>query len=340
MTSLMTTMTDVFYAIAAALTGSVAYAFFSKEYDPLVEEVELPEFCAAILYGLAAIILLFATSIAALVLGINVGLPTETDLWNTNYNNSGSLTITLLISILVMAVAYAVHIVSEAHARENTSIATYSIIFQINVIIIALLQIILNDTAVNLLMVVGGATILLASTGAFINSSGVIGKATTPLLLICTVSAVSCGCASFIDGNISSQVILYKKSIGENLPFFLGYEFLTFALPCFLTILSLWIRLKNTVFQTIYKVYKRHKYPFLKSAFFSVIQFVTSVYALSFSEHRLVVAAMLGTAPIFSVLIDKNPQKKRASCLHGRDRQTATHQEYRGSGTSTRKRAE
>ena len=40
---------------------------------------------------------------------------------------------------------------------------------------------------------------------------------------------------------------------------------MTFALPCFLTILSLWIRLKNTVFQTIYKVYKRHKYPFLKS---------------------------------------------------------------------------
>jgi hypothetical protein len=300
---------NLYIVIASTLISSISYAFFSKIYGSLTEKLYAP-ICTSILYFLASIILFISTILAALLFGFHCALPTNATFLNTQYTDN-VLVIPLLISICVMSICYSVHIVSEAKARATTSISSYAILFQTNIIVVAAIDIYFNHTAVNMLIVLGGLSIILASTGAFINNNGMLSKTNARILGIALVSAISCGVALYIDGMVSNQVIFQHNNPFKNLSLFLLYEMLTFLLPFLITSVWIFISLKTTMLRTMYGVYIKNQRAFWLSALFSVLQFVFSVLALSYSEHRLVAAALLGTAPFFSVLIDSKPLRHK-----------------------------
>ena len=139
--------------VLCALAASVCYALFSWFYTGLVgQEARAqdkqfdknttrygPTIAATLLYALAATMLVGLGLLAWLVFGWQGSWPTSVLIGGTSLHNDQLVQAAFLGLITAMTLGYSVHLITEAHARGKIDIGAYAIIFQFNVVVIALL---------------------------------------------------------------------------------------------------------------------------------------------------------------------------------------------------------
>jgi uncharacterized membrane protein len=167
------------------------------------------------------------------------------------------------------------------------------------------MDVVVNRIYLPVLPVIGGVLVLGSGIGAFINAKGLPDKSSNAIIRIAIISALSCGVALFIDGEISHYIIFKDDSLLSSLPVFLFYEMLTFGIPSLLAFLLVLYKLRKRALQALKAEFIEFPTAYWLSALFSVGQFVFSVFALSYSNDRVLTAAILGTAPLLGVLTDK-----------------------------------
>jgi hypothetical protein len=234
--------------------------------------------------------------------------------------------------VALMAFMYFSHIATEAFARLEMSMSFYAIFFQINVVVIVIADILVNKTVVSALAYWGGGLVLVASIGTLVVSyirTESNHRITTKTIVIAFLSALTCGIALFIDGEIGNKYIFQAnyslKNIENSLTPFLFYEFLTFFLPACIAFAALCFRLgfSDTIKTASAMLHMRVGrksgfYMYGNSALFSVGQFVFSVFALTIPAERVLVASILSLTPLFNTIFDrklKDPIIKKANCL-------------------------
>jgi hypothetical protein len=191
----------------------------------------------------------------------------------------------------------------------------YSIIFQFNVIVIAAIEWITYGTHLSLPVVFGGILVFASGLAVLISNYINVDKLhqgfrfDRKFVIAGVVSAVTCGVALYIDGEVGKNYIFAK---GINPLFFAAffmYEALTFGIPALISII---IRLArqgpNNTIKDLHNEFRRgsNEFNYFRSSLFSSMQFVFSVFALSVSDVRFIVAMVLGLSPVLSVFLDKN----------------------------------
>jgi hypothetical protein len=297
-------MNDTFIAGLSAFAGVISYTVYSKYYDPLVEKANAPLLCATSLYGISAAILLVFSLVFLCFTGWDFEIKSTIELWNGEHSDYKF--IVLFVTVLAMALLYTTHIIFEAKSRQDYSIATYAILFQANVVFIVLFSALLSGTDLNKYQIIGGCLVITASVAAFINSNGIPSRKDFKVARIALISAATCGCALVIDGEMCNNIILKQTKITTPAPF-LFYEMLTFGIPALFAFVLVCFRYGKTAFQELSAIYLCYEKDFWIAALGSVLQFVFAVFALSFEDHRILVASILGTAPLLGVISDTKP---------------------------------
>lgn len=327
---------NILYGILAV----VCYGFFSKFYEPLTRSTESPLLTASLLYGGASFLLLITAGIAALFWGWHFQPPSNVKVFDLNVNSmyvsifglNFSITwviLVLTLLILAMSLFYFAHIFTEAFARRGINMGVYTILFQVNVLVIAFMDWFIYRTSLSLLVVLGGVFILLSSTlSLFIHHAVKFSKL---MLFLGGISAITCGLALYIDGEIGRNYIFQGPFNSDSFAAFLFYEMLTFGIPFLWTFIILsvskvpmrvnytngssfkwfsfvrcFIKVPWNVFHQLIEEFKRSPKKYFLSSLFSAGQFVFSVLALSLPGSRFYAAAALALSPLFSILLDKN----------------------------------
>lgn len=337
-------------SLLCGMLAVFCYGLFSRFYEPLTRSAEEPLLAAAVLYGGAAFILGIFVVFCLVLFGGPFKLPTSVTVFNITTSFTGAIT-ALLLLIILMSLLYFAHIGTEASARKSINMGVYTLLFQINVLIIALTDWVVYRTPFSFEMVAGGLLILFSSATALLTRSYLLkrnGNSTLELeqspqslsrwqkrlvrlrlpflqsialraseylpttvnrrVFLAIASAVTCGLALYIDGEIGRNYILKKSAFNTaSLTPFLFYEMLTFGIPCLWTIFKL-SRSKPLlkVLSKLKEEYLHHKLGYSLSSFFSAGQFVFSVLALSLPASRFLVAMVLALSPIFSIFLDRN----------------------------------
>jgi hypothetical protein len=294
-----------------AILSVVCYTAFSFHYERQVrEDSASPLVSATLLYGLAAGILIVLVGGSSLLYGWHFSIPQITHLWGSLQQGEG-VNKMLFWTIFMMAMGYSLHIASEAICREKIDQSAYSIVFQLNAVAIIVFNQVLYAVYVPLWGWIGGGLVLSASIFTLYLSAK--GESVMPIkrryLAWAVLSALSCGGALFVDGEMGAKVIIGEEMQKTEIPVFLFYEFLTFFLP-FLFVRGILFFDSNIEKGQLTKSLKRYFKGYFLSALFSVGQFVFSVYALSFKEQRFMVAIILATTPVWNVFFDRNAKKE------------------------------
>ncbi len=346
---------NILYGILAV----VCYGFFSKFYEPLTRSTESPLLTASLLYGGAAFLLFITAGIVALFLGVHFEPPPNVKVFGLNFNSmyvsifglNFSITwviLVLTLLILAMSLLYFAHIFTEAFARRGINMGVYTILFQVNVLVIAFIDWSIYRTSLSLFVVLGGIFILLSSTlSLFIHhfvlkkDEQATAKFNKKVIILGIFSAITCGLALYIDGEIGRNYIFHQGPFNPNfLVAFLLYEMLTFGIPFFWTFMLLSIskapsrishangssfqwfsfircsmKVPRNVLHQLKEEFKRSPKDYFLASLFSAGQFVFSVLALSLPGPRFYPAAALAISPLFSTFLDKNTRLKRIKAL-------------------------
>jgi hypothetical protein len=218
-----------------------------------------------------------------------------------------------------MALLYFVHITTEARSRTLVDMGSYAILFQAYVPVIAILDIVVYRAIPGIIGIVGALLLLYSSSGILILESRFTRKDKRRRLTrkapnspretaaqIGLLSAVACGFALYIDGEIGRNYLLPIGHFPSFVPYFLFYETLTFALPAAVAIL--WLARSESIrnlFHCLAEEFRKDKRGYALASLFSSSQFVFSVLALSLPAPRIISASVLASAPILTLIISK-----------------------------------
>lgn len=300
-----------------SIIAVLSYGFFSRFYEPLTRENEQPLLAATLLYGGAAFFLCIAVLLCILLFGWHFTLSNTVKVFALNFSFT-SVGLILLLLIFIMSLLYFAHIGTEAFARRKINMGVYALLFQINVVVIAFMDWIVYHMPLSIYMVSGGILIILSGSLAliaryfFAEASPLSVTLNWTVILLGIGSAIACGLALYIDGEIGRNYILKGNFKFEFLAAFLFYEMLTFGIPCLWAYCTLsFPKAWWYVLQLLIKEFKRSKRDYVLSSLFSAGQFVFSVLALALPGPRFFVAMILALSPLFSILLDKNGRSKR-----------------------------
>jgi len=330
----------------------VCYGLFSRFYEPLTRSTESPLLTASLLYGVAAIILLITAGICAFLFGWHFDPLSNIIVFGLHFDPLSSVRVfglnfsitwvALILALLIigMSLLYFSHIVTEAFARRGINMGIYTILFQINVLVIAIIDWAIYHTSFSIYVLLGGILIFLSSIAALIahhfapEDGNIAIKLDRLVVFLGVISAVFCGLALYIDGEVGRNYIFKGPFNTDAFPAFLMYEMLTFGIPFLWTFLvlsfstgPLWSKYKHDndhqrIFFVLFLIkvplhvlhqliaeFKRCPKSYFLSSLFSAGQFVFSVLALSLPGPRFYVAAALAISPIFSILLDRNEHR-------------------------------
>ena len=297
-------------SILCGLLASISYAYFSKKYEPLTRKVDNPLIPAILLYGGSAIYLLILSVGLAFFFGWHFSMNEIITIFGNSFSN---VRVILLFLILAMSYLYYKHIITEAESRKTINMGAYSVLFQINIIIIALVDWLSYKSQLSWEIIIGGILLFISSTGIlaghyfFANRDISLLKLSKRTIYISILSAVTCGFALCIDGEIGRNYIFVSGNKMQFISTFVFYEMLTFGIPSILALVNyIWQTKTFDSLNILKSVFKDNKSDYLLSSFFSASQFVFSVFALSLPESRYIAAVALGLSPILSVNLDKN----------------------------------
>lgn len=298
------------FSILSAVIAVISYTLYAKSYEKILRKTHYPLVSSTILYGLSSMILFLSVLVAYCIGGWELDITTNTSLWGYGFSNPDYYWV-ILVTILVMSIGYYIHIATEAVARKTVNMGVYAIFFQSNIVVIVLLDWLANSPVVSNNSLTGSFLVLIASVLAIVYSANKQNplRINPTVIIIASLSAISCGTSLFIDGEISKNLIINNGLKITVIAPFLSYEFLTFFIP---TVLSItYLILKNNfiyIYSLIIDNFKTNKLSYFLSSLFSVFQFVFSVFALSYTNSRLIIAVVFGLSPILNVLVDKNPK--------------------------------
>jgi hypothetical protein len=296
--------TSIIFAVFAVF----AYTLYARKYDDILEQNPRPILSAILLYLLSSVLLLFLVGITSLVYKTAFSdfvAPTHTQLIGWQLTGSKDVFIDIGVSIALMSVGYATHIYTEARSRQSPhfGIGLYAIVFQLNTVVIVLLNQLVTPKSLHPLAILGAVMVLLFSVLPFFRK---VSRIENKIIILALISAISCGGSLFIDGNIVRQVVFQPTFSWSQSPLFLFYEFLTFFIPSLIVATALAIRIGiPSVFQQLRTEIKRKKSPYYWSTLGSVGQFVGSVFALAVDTAPLVVPSILAITPLVNVIFDK-----------------------------------
>jgi drug/metabolite transporter (DMT)-like permease len=296
-----------------ALSSVLSYGYFSRRYEPLVRKAGDPLVPAALLYGLAALFLGAGVVVAATFLGSSAGLPSATVAFNVRLDDRRSVLACLAILVALMSFLYSVHIGTEARCRRSVNMGVYAVIFQVHVIVIAIVDWLIYRVPPSWPMILGGLLVFGSSMGVLsVYLPRLSGRSDTGLFdvradILGIVSAAACGLALCIDGEVGRRYVFHRGFRPSDFPAFLFYEALTFGLPSLCVIVAMTIRsgYKRTC-RDLVGVFRHDRAGYFWASAFSALHFVFAVFALSLPGSRFAVAMILSLAPVISVFLDRN----------------------------------
>ncbi|MEY4905549.1 MAG: hypothetical protein RLZZ292_3364 [Bacteroidota bacterium] len=314
-------------AMAALISviSYVCYVFFYKETQ--MERVEGERIWqtnlahATILYGLASMVLILLIALSSLCFGLQPPIA----LWK-DYTTQNTL---LIPMVLMMIVGYAIHIAAEAHAVRNYETSIYANFFQLYLVIIAALGFIINHDIFSKNKIVSGLMLVCVSvycstlTKRNIEISRRIAYSN---IIIAVVSALFCGVSLFIDADIVEKTIGIGTHKKNRVTVYLVYEWVTFFFP-FLIVLIGHIIISKGFKKAILDLKKRIKSTgktFLVASFFSVFQFIFSVFALAFANDKSIPIGIFALTGFFSFFITSTLYQKVGQFLKLKQTQTST----------------
>jgi hypothetical protein len=229
-----------------------------------------------------------------------------------------------------MSILYGVHIATEAHSRKSLDMGIYTLVFQVNVVVIAVADIMSYRRLPSWQEVGGGILILGGSTAVIfaqrVNKTVAARRgraqrraqqhleAQRVAVRLGLLSALACGGALYIDGEVGRNYILSSGIALSTVSPFLTYEMLTFAIPALWIFFVSWFRLRislTSIISNIWEEFVQGSLSYSLAALFSAGQFVFSVLALSLPGSRFVVAVILGASPALAVWLDKNERSRQ-----------------------------
>ncbi len=300
-------------AAGSALAAICCYALFSRRYEPLTRKAHNTLYAATILYAAAGMMLAGITLVslvAVLVLGWHASAPTQVTLAKFTLSDPLWIGVALGGLVVAMTAGYALHIGTEAASRKRVNMGTYTLVFQVYALVIALLDWLVYRTLPGVFDLIGGACLLCSSIGIIaVHYRGTFaakhGDLWRRAIWFCLASAGACGAALFIDGEVGRHYI-FRGSLSPALfPAFFFYECLTFALPATVTFALLCRKyLIKSLISDLWKEYRQRARGYHLAALFSVGQFVFSVFALALPGSRFIVAMILAGSPLLTVSVE------------------------------------
>ncbi|HYK08442.1 MAG TPA: hypothetical protein VEW42_03020 [Candidatus Eisenbacteria bacterium] len=298
--------------IIPGILAVVSYGFFSKNYEPRVRKSPNSLYSAAILYGWAAVMLTAASIATAFIFGPHFDLPQTVTVFGLHFLKHMDVVGVFFIMILCMSLLYYKSIEQEAQCRKSMNMGAYTVLFQLNIIVITVIDFLAYHIIPHALTLVGGLLIFASSISILIvhylhskhNGNKDFSRRLVSLGLL---AALCCGAALYFDGEMSRNYIFKGNFKAMYLSFFIFYEMITFGIPSFWCTVHL--SLQNGINKTI-KGLKRefleNRKGYLLASFFSATNFVFSVLALALPGPRFIVAMILAMSPIFTIFLDRN----------------------------------
>lgn len=337
--------------VGSASLATLCYGFFSRSYEPLTRKTPNTLYSATILYVLAGtLLLLLSLAFAALDLIFGEGrlqINSPSVVFGLPLGAPPTPLLVLPIIILLMSISYFTHISTEATSRRQVDMGIYTVIFQANVLVVALLDGLSYGFQYSWQVLLGGGFLFISSTGIiyfFRKEKQKEEREKTPRKVVPgsrrarkiyherkssrrainlgIISAIACGGALYIDGEIGRHYLLGNDASSSVFPpfhffpLFLFYEALTFLLPSLWACLSLYLQSAATIHEPVskqleeikeaWKEFRKNTRGYLLAATCSAGQFVFSVLALTLPGPRFIPAMILATSPLLTVFLDKN----------------------------------
>ena len=298
-----------------AILSVCCYAYFSREYEPLTRRAPDPLVAAVLLYGLAALLLAGGVALAAVTVGTAVSIPSAAVAFGIPLRDRGGVLACLTVLIALMSILYGIHIDTEARARRSVNMGVYAVLFQLHLLVIAFLDGVVYRKPVTWPMAVGGLAVFASGTGILWGhlrpreSQGEAGLFDRRAAVLSLLSAVACGLALMIDGEVGRQFLFHRGVRPSDAPGFLFYEALTFGLPSILCFAVLTARRGlRSVRADLTRTFRADRGMYVRSSALSALHFVFAVFALSLPGPRFTVAMVLSLAPLLTVFLDRNPR--------------------------------
>lgn len=298
--------------VISGILAVISYGFFSKNYEPRVRNSPNSLYSAAILYGGAAIMLTITSIVMAFVFGPHFDLPKTVTVFGLHFAKHLDVVVVFFIMILCMSLLYYKSIEQEAQCRKSMNMGAYTVLFQINVLVITLIDFLAYHIVPHLQVLLGGILIFVSSMSIlvvhYLHSKHNGNKDfSRKLVVLGLVAAVCCGAALYFDGEMSRNYIFKGNFKAMYLSFFIFYEMITFGIPSFWCTVHLSMQqgVKKAI-SGLRKEFFENKKGYLLASLFSSANFVFSVLALALPGPRFIVAMILAMNPILTIFLDRN----------------------------------
>lgn len=298
--------------IFSGILAVISYGLFSKHYEPLTRKTTNSLLPPALLYGWAAVMLFAVSGLVALFFGPHFDLPATVTVFGLFFQQHKAVVTVFFIMILCMSVLYYKSIEQEAQCRRSMNMGAYTVLFQLSVIVITLIDFIAYHIIPHTLVLLGGILIFASSMSILIvhylhskhNENKDFSKKFVTLGII---AALCCGAALYFDGEMSRHYIFKGNFNPAYLSFFIFYEALTFGIPSLWCCVHLKTQMKvKEVAKNLKHEFAMHRKQYLLASFFSASNFVFSVLALALPGPRFIVAMILAMNPLVCIFLDRN----------------------------------
>ncbi len=299
--------------VISAFISVFAYTGYAAKYEQAIRKSNCSTTSSVLLYLIAGLMILGLTVLTlpfCISSWTSFVLPNDLILWGNTLGINNTFA-NLVFSMTIMAIFYALHIWSEARARFSMDVGYYSILFQINILVIVTIKAFFEGKYFSVENSIGIVVVLLGSVIPLI--IGKTDKITKEVIQISILSAVTAAVALFTDGEIVRQVIFKDNFSFEHSSLFLFYEALTFLLPCIIISFCLFIGNKKAFFTSFKNeiVCKEQKTRYIWSSLASALQFIFAVFALAIDPKSLLPIGILSITPILGVLSEKIIRKDK-----------------------------
>lgn len=154
--------------IISGILAVISYGFFSLNYEPRVRKSPNSLYSAAILYGFAAVMLTIAAIVMAFVFGPHFDLPKTVTVFGLHFFKHMDVVAVFFIMILCMSLLYYKSIEQEAQCRKSMNMGAYTVLFQLNVLVITLIDFLAYHIVPHIQVLFGGILIFVSSMSILI----------------------------------------------------------------------------------------------------------------------------------------------------------------------------